>query len=113
MKTVFECHSCCDHHETEKGARDCCEPEELYACPACDTTWETRTAAKECCDPVKLYLCEACSETHDDEGLAETCCSNPNGRPNAAYLERLGQLRLIRLVEKDYVSPVFFAMTEA
>lgn len=75
--TKYQCPTCCDRHDKEYQAEDCCKPE---------------------AEEVTMFECQ-CGETYDDREHAHLCCWDEASDlepllPTPQELEAAGQQRL-------------------
>lgn len=93
ISAAWQCDSCCEVHDFEDEAQDCCAPRviEGYKCGACGEFFRLKENAAACCGCV----CMACGTHHQDADAATACCGMAYvERPTPAELEAAGQLQL-------------------
>lgn len=61
IKTLYRCGKCCEVHDDEDVARECCMPEiiEVYACPICGLIHDEEEDAGKCCG-FDIARCPSC-----------------------------------------------------
>lgn len=65
-KPLWKCGECCEIHDDEDAARECCMPEvyEIYGCPVCDKVHDEEDAALSCCGAGNTIRCPNCSRDY-------------------------------------------------
>lgn len=76
--TKYQCPTCCERHDKEYQAEDCCKPE---------------------AEEVTMWACAECGDAHDDREHAHLCCWDEASDlepllPTPQELEAAGQQRL-------------------
>ena len=64
-KELWRCGECCEIHEDEDDARECCRPSvtELYGCLDCAGVHESEREAEQCCGVFEVR-CTNCSRDY-------------------------------------------------